>query len=146
MNVEGKHTLDLPIDLVWKHILDRSVLEEVTPGVKELIELEPHRYEAKSSIKLGPVKGSFKGNLLVHDIKDHESFVLTLEQDSAIGSANADIVVHLKGNGGQTNVEYGGEAKLTGVIGRLGQRVLGGVVRTLAKQFFDDFEKKVKSE
>jgi len=146
MNVEGTHTLDLPIDQVWKHILDRSVLEAVTPGIQELIELEPHRYEAKSSIKLGPVKGSFKGNLFVHDIKDEESFVLTLEQDSRIGSANADIVVHLSADRGQTNVEYGGEAKLTGVIGRLGQRVLGGVVRTLAKQFFEDFEKKVKSE
>jgi len=146
MNVEGKHTLDLPIDLVWKHILDRSILEEVTPGVEQLIELEPHRYEAKSSIKLGPVKGSFKGNLLIHEIKDQESFVLTLEQVSSIGSANADIVVHLVEEDGRTQVEYGGDAKLTGVIGRLGQRVLGGVVRTLAKQFFDDFEKKIKSQ
>lgn len=144
MLVKGNSTLDLPIQQVWKHILDRSILESVTPGITELKELEPNKYEAISDIRLGPVKGSFKGKLNVHDICESESFILSLVQNSNIGSAQADIEVRLKSNGDQTEVVYNGKANLTGVLGRLGQRVLGGVVNSLAKQFFGDFEKKVK--
>lgn len=144
MQIKGNYTLDLPVLIVWNHILDREILESVTPGIKELKEIGPHQYEALSEIKMGPVKGSFKGKLNVHDIRDQESFILSLTQNSNIGTAQADITVFLKQEGGQTEVTYEGSANLTGVIGRLGQRVLGGVVNSLAKQFFGDFEKKVK--
>lgn len=144
MKVAGSHCIDLPIDQVWASILDRHVLEEVTPGVTELKEIAPNNYEAKSDIKLGPVRGSFKGKLLVHDISDENSFVLTISQKSSVGDANADIAVRLSSDGDRTNVAYDGEAKLSGVLGRLGQRVLGGVVNSLAKQFFIEFEKKMK--
>lgn len=145
MQVEGAHQLDLPINVVWANMLDRAILEEVTPGVSELVEVAPNQYEAKSDIKLGPVRGSFKGSLTIHDMVDQQSFVLSLAQDSAIGSANADITVKLSANGDQTELRYSGDARLTGVLGRLGQRVLGGVVNSLAKQFFNDFEEKMKT-
>ena len=145
MQVQGTYTIDLPIDKVWAHILDRAILEEVTPGVSQLIEVQPNQYQAISEIKLGPVKGSFKGSLDVGDIIPTESFLLSLSQKSSIGSAQADIKVALQAKEDQTEIKYGGKANLTGVIGRLGQRVLGGVVNSLAKQFFGDFEKKVKS-
>lgn len=146
MQVEGVHQLGLPLQMVWINMLDRAILEEVTPGVSELVEVAPNQYEAKSDIKLGPVRGSFKGRLTMHDLVDQQSFVLSLAQDSAIGSANADIAVHLSAIGDQTELRYNGEARLTGVLGRLGQRVLGGVVNSLAKQFFNDFEEKVKTK
>lgn len=145
MQVKGAYTLDLPKDKVWLYILDRAILQEVTPGVSELIELQANEYEAISEIKLGPVKGSFRGRLNVHDVLQSESFVLSLTQNSNIGSAQADITVQLKSRGTQTEIDYHGIANLTGVLGRLGQRVLGGVVNSLAKQFFGDFEKKVKA-
>lgn len=144
MLVTGSYTLDLPLEKVWDHILDRAILEEVTPGVSKLEELQPNLYDAISEIKLGPVKGSFKGKLEVHDVHDTESFILTLAQNSSVGSAQADIEVFLKSHGDKTEITYNGKANLTGVLGRLGQRVLGGVVNSLAKQFFSDFERKVK--
>ena len=101
MQVKGAYIVDLPIDKVWRHILDRAILQEVTPGVSQLIELQPNEYEAISEIKLGPVKGSFKGRLNVHDVLQPESFVLSLAQNSNIGSAQADITVVLKSQGDQ---------------------------------------------
>lgn len=145
MQVKGAYIVDLPIEKVWQYILDRAILEEVTPGVSQLIELQHNEYEATSEIKLGPVKGSFKGRLKVHDVLKPESFILSLTQNSNMGSAQADITVQLKSLSTQTEVDYHGIATLTGVVGRLGQRVLGGVVNSLAKQFFGDFEKKVKA-
>ncbi len=145
MKISGTHTIDLPTDRVWKTILDRAILEEVTPGVSELVEEAPNQYKAISEIKMGPVKGSFKGKLKVKEVEEPNSFVLSIAQDSSIGSANADIKVELSEAGEQTQVKYNGDAKLTGVLGRLGQRVLGGVVHSLARQFFTEYEKKVKS-
>jgi carbon monoxide dehydrogenase subunit G len=145
MRVEGLRELSLPLELVWSNMLDRAILEQVTPGVSELLEVEVNHYEATSDIRLGPVRGRFKGSLIIHDIVEQQSFVLSLTQDSSIGSANADITVQLSANGDQTELRYSGDARLTGVLGRLGQRVLGGVVNSLAKQFFNDFEERVKT-
>ena len=144
MLVQGMYTVNLPISMVWKHILDRAILEEVTPGVSELVEVEPNVYDAISKIKLGPVQGSFKGRMHVQEIKAAESFVLSLTQNSSVGSVQADITVTTRQEGDQTVINYEGNANLTGVLGRLGQRVLGGVVHSLANQFFNDFEKKIK--
>ncbi len=145
MLVEGKHTIDIPLERLWPFILDRSILEEVTPGVNELEEVEPNKYKATSEVKMGPVRGRFTGDLQVCDITEKESFTLSLTQQSKVGTADADIVVHLTSSEDKTEVSYKGDARLTGVIGRLGQRVLGGVIKTMAGQFFDNLEKKLKT-
>ena len=103
MQVQGTHTLGLPIRRVWNHILDPAILQEVTPGVTQLIELEPNQYEAVSVMKIGPVRGTFKGQLNVRQVKPHESFVLSLSQNSTIGSAQADIEVSLIEKEGNTD-------------------------------------------
>ncbi|MBX2874108.1 MAG: carbon monoxide dehydrogenase subunit G [Saprospiraceae bacterium] len=141
MKIEGDYLLKASPATLWEKLLDTETLAKITPGVKHLEETAPDQYIATSEIKIGPVQGSFKGDLSIKDKKEPEGFTLVLKQKSKIGNATAEVKLNiLPQSGEETTVKYEGKAKLSGVLARTGQRVIGGVVKTLAKQFFKALE------
>ena len=46
----------------------------------------------------------------------------------------------------QTEVSFNGDVKLSGLLASMGQRVIGSVSNTLAKQFFANFEKEIEKD
>lgn len=141
MKIEGDHSLKASPAILWEKLLDTETLARITPGVKHLEMTEPDQFIATSEIKIGPVQGSFKGNLSIKDKKEPEGFTLVLSQKSKIGNATAEVKLNiLPQTGEETTIKYEGKAKLSGVLARTGQRVIGGVVKTLAKQFFKALE------
>lgn len=146
MKIEGDHSLKASPAILWEKLLDTETLAKITPGVKHLEMTEPDQYIATSEIKIGPVQGSFKGNLSIKDKKEPEGFTLVLSQKSKIGNASAEVKLNiLPQTGEETTIKYEGKAKLSGVLARTGQRVIGGVVKTLAKQFFKALEAELDS-
>jgi len=146
MKIEGDHSLKASPAILWEKLLDTEILAKITPGVKHLEMTEPDQYIATSEIKIGPVQGSFKGNLSIKDKKEPEGFTLVLSQKSKIGNATAEVkLTILPQTGDETTIKYEGKAKLSGVLARTGQRVIGGVVKTLAKQFFKALEAELAS-
>jgi hypothetical protein len=63
-----------------------------------------------------------------------------------MGNANAEGRIALKSTGdNQTEVHFNGDAKLSGTLARMGQRVIGGVANTMVKQFFQNLESELKT-
>lgn len=144
MKIEGNHLLNASPEAIWKKLLDTETLAKITPGVKHLEMTEPDEFIATSEVKIGPVQGSFKGHLSIKDKKEPEGFTLVLTQKSKIGNATAEVTLHiLPQESGQTNIQYEGDAKLSGVLANTGQRVIGGVINTLSKQFFKALEEEL---
>ena len=147
MHLDGTHTLDAPLDQVWQALQDPDTLARVVPGIKELNPKGEDTYEALSQIKLGPVSGKFSGEMAVEDKRPPEHFVLRMTQDSKIGNVAAEGSIDLKAiNDTQTEVKFAGDAKLSGTLARMGQRVLGGVAKSLTKQFFKNLEEELKED
>ena len=71
--------------------MDPKVLVRVTPGIKTLKPQGPDNYEAISEVRVGLVKGEFKGNLSINDKVDKESCTLVLDQKSKMGNVVAEI-------------------------------------------------------
>ena len=46
-------------------------------------------------------------------------------------------------NGKTTEIDYKGDAKLSGRLAMMGQRIIGGVINSLSKQFFDALDKEI---
>lgn len=146
MKIEGDYSLKASPAVLWEKLLDTDTLAKITPGVKHLEMTEPDQYIATSEIKIGPVQGAFKGNMAIKDKKELEGFTMVLSQKSKIGNATAEIQLNiLPQTGAETTIKYEGKAKLTGVLASTGQRVIGGVVKTIAKQFFKALEKELAS-
>ena len=141
MHFDGSHYLNAPPEKIWIMLQDPEVLARITPGVKSLKSLGEDRYEASSEVKLGLLSGSFKGQMEVVDKIDNQGFILNLKQHSKIGNVSASGKINLKSTDqGQTEVTFSGDAQLTGTLARTGQRVLGGVAKTMTNQFFQALE------
>lgn len=144
MKINGNYTLNVTPKNFWKMVMDPEVLEKVTPGIKELKEQSPDNYEAISEVKVGPVRGNFKGNLSIKDKVEEERCTLVVDQKSKMGNVVAEIVMTLAPTGdSQTEVKYTGEAKMSGTLASMGQRIMSGVVSTLSKQFFKSMEAEI---
>lgn len=147
MNLKGTHTLPISREQLWTLLMDPDFLAKVTPGVTRLESTGEDSYEAIAEIKMGPVKGAFSGDLKVKDKEEPASFVLEVSQKSKIGNVSAIINLGLEAmDEQQTSLSFDGKAKLSGLLARMGQRVLSGVASTLTKQFFAALEEEVSSD
>jgi len=145
MHLTGKHTFNASNETVWNLLMDTDVLTRITPGITRLEEIEKDKYTAIADVKMGPVSGSFKGDMEVADKTEPEYFMLKVKQNSRIGNVSADVAIHLKNvSEEETELTFEGDARLSGLLARTGQRVLSGVANTLTKQFFSALEEEVE--
>ena len=143
MQLEGTHTFATPQEKVWELLNDPGVLARTTPGVKELRPLGEDSYEALADIKMGPINSLFKGSLKITDKTQPEGYKLRVDVDAKIGTIAAEATISLHQEGDGTQVSFAAEARFTGVLARMGQRVLGGVGRMFTKQFFQALEREL---
>ena len=124
--------------------MDPKVLQRITPGISELNTLGDDKYQAISRIKIGPVKGSFEGQLELKDKIENTNATIVINQKSKIGNVSAEIKMQLTDLHGTTEIEYKGEAKLSGKLAMTSQRIMGGVISSLSKQFFKSLNNEIK--
>lgn len=146
MHLEGKHSLNAGPEEIWKLMMNPEILARITPAISRLEPIGADKYKAIAEVKLGPVKGSFEGEMEVADKKEPEHFTLLISQKSRMGNANAEGRIRLEPDGDHTIVHFNGDAKLSGTLARMGQRVIGGVANSMVKQFFQNLEDELKSK
>lgn len=145
MKINGNYTLNVTPSVFWEMVMDPDILEKVTPGIKELKKQGPDSYEAISQVRVGPVKGNFNGNLAIKDKVQHESCTLKIDQKSKMGNVIAEIAMKMVPlEDDKTDIQYTGEAKMSGTLASMGQRIMSGVVSTLSKQFFKSMEEEIE--
>ena len=142
MTISGYHKFDASPSTLWKMLNDPDVLAKITPGIKTLESIGTDEYKAISVVSIGPVRGSFEGTLSLKNKVENISTSVVIDQKSKIGNVSAEITLKLDVESeNETSIKYEGNAKLSGMLARMGQRIVGGVVSTLSKQFFTSLEK-----
>ena len=83
------------------------------------------------------IKGTYLGDVELTDPQPPNSFVLKASGAGAPGTVNADVTVRLEeADGGTTKLRYDADAVVGGAVGGVGQRVLSGVAKKTAGEFF----------
>ena len=148
MQLQGDHTFSASQRHVWERLNDAGVLARITPGLHELQIQEEDTYRAVFAIKMGPINSTFSGTLRVVDRVAPEQFRLLIDIAGKVGTVAAEATVTtarlVDGAQERTTVTFSAAAKLTGVLVRMGQRVLSGVGRMLTKQFFQALEQELQ--
>lgn len=141
MQLRGSHIFDAKAASVWQVLMNPDLLAKVVPGVTRLETLSENNFKSILTVKVGPVSGSFSGNLQLENIDPEKSFTLTAKQNSNIGNANAIVKININMvDDKQTELVFDGDVKLSGMLATMGQRVVGGVANTITKQFFTNLE------
>lgn len=141
MQLKGSHKFPASAHTLFNMLMDADTLAKITPGVSTLEATGEDTYKAIANVKLGPVSGSFSGDLEVAEKVTPQSFLLKIKQNSKIGNVSANVQIGLQEVGPEeTELSFDGKANLSGLLARTGQRVLSGVANTLTKQFFKALE------
>ncbi|MCU1537605.1 MAG: carbon monoxide dehydrogenase subunit [Humibacillus sp.] len=137
MKIAGSATLAADPQQVWDAFHDPAVLARCLPGCERLTELSPDHYAMTVTAGVAAIKGTYDGEVSLRDPHHPESFTLKASGSGAPGTVDADVVVRLTpSTTGGTALSYDADASVGGVIGGVGQRMLAGVTKKMAGQFF----------
>jgi 2-furoyl-CoA dehydrogenase large subunit len=133
---EGRVTVPVPPEQVWRTLLDPRELAAVIPGCHALETTGHNVYRAELSIGVGPVRGRYDAHIRLEDIVEPRSFRLVGEGIGALGQARGEGLVELSPTAGGTSVSYRYSVEVGGKIAAVGGRMLEGAAKVLVGQFF----------
>lgn len=136
MKVTGSATLHAPVEKVWEALNDPAVLVRTIPGCQQLEETGPDAYRMTITAGVASIKGTYLGDVRLTDPDPPRSFMLRAKGSGGPGTVSADVKVSLRENGNGTRLDYDADAVVGGMIGGVGQRVLTGVAKKTAGEFF----------
>lgn len=137
MKINGKAALQASPERVWTALNDPAVLVATIPGCERLEQTGPDRYRMTITAGVASITGTYVGDVELADPQPPSAFTLRASGAGAPGTVSADVRVTLDADpAGGTLLKYAADATVGGAIGGVGQRVLSGVARKTATQFF----------
>lgn len=146
MQVNGTYVFDAQRETVWSRLLDPDVLASCIPGCEELKLVGDDKYDATIRVGIGAISGTYSGTVTLSDRDELTSFKLTVEGKGAAGNVRGEGVLDFNDQGTSTEVQVSGDAQVTGLIARVGQRLLGTASKTLMDQFFGCLTSRVEAD
>ncbi len=144
MRVEVSHLLAYPRDRVWDVLLDPDVLARVMPGVEKFEETGPEQYALSMKLGVPAVRGSYTGKVQIVDKHQPDSYRLRGEGKGGPGWAKGDVLMTLASEGAGTRVTAQGNAQIGGTIAGVGQRMMEGVAKAMAREFFESIDRELQ--
>ena len=143
MTMTGEVNLPANREAVWAALNDPEVLKSCIPGCQELTKVSDTEFEAVAKVAVGPVKASFKGKISLQDLDPPNAYTIRGEgQGGVAGFAKGGAKVRLEpGEEGGTKLIYDVEATVGGKLAQLGGRLVNGVAKKNADEFFACFVK-----
>lgn len=141
MKVSGDATLHAPRDRVWEALNDPAVLVQTIPGCQRMETIGVDAYQMTLAAGVASIKGIYQGEVRLTDQAEPDSFTLKAAGAGAPGTVSADVKVTLAAGPEDTTVlTYDADAIVGGMIGGVGQRMLAGVAKKTAGEFFGNVD------
>lgn len=145
MKIEGTYEIHAPRERVFAALVNSEILQRCIPGCESLERTGDDVYVATMKAGIGPVKGTFKGNVHLKDMQPPEHYRMTVDGKGGPGFVKGSGNFHLAEADGATIVKYEGEMQVGGVIASVGQRMIEAAAKMLAAQFFKSLEEELKA-
>ncbi len=137
MKVSGSHELGAGPEQVWAALTDPAVLARTLPGCLSLERIGADEYRVTVEAGVGSIKGVYSGRVALADQRPHSGYTLQASGQGGPGTVDATAAVTLTATPeGGTRIAYDADAVVGGTVGGVGQRVLAGVAKRTAGQFF----------
>ena len=140
MEMHGERRIPAPRQEVWERLNDPETLKECIPGCQSVEKLSDTEFEAKVRAKVGPVSANFSGKVTLTDLDPPSGYTITGQGTGGVaGFAKGSAKVALEEKGGETVLRYGVDAQVGGKLAQIGSRLIDGVARKMADDFFTRF-------
>ena len=144
MDMTGEYTIPAPREKVWEALNDAEVLKASVPGCETLEKVSDTEFTATVMARVGPVRTKFNGRVTLSDIDPPNGYTISGEgQGGAAGFGKGGARVTLTGTDGETVLRYEANASVGGKMAQIGSRVVEGVAKKMADDFFARFAEQV---
>jgi hypothetical protein len=141
MTMKGEVTLPADRQAVWVKLNDPEVLKACIPGCQSLEKTSDTSFAAVAKIKVGPVSATFKGAVDLTEIDPTNGYRISGAGEGGVAGfakGGARVALADAPDGGCV-LSYDVEASVGGKLAQLGGRLIDGVAKKMADQFFSNF-------
>jgi carbon monoxide dehydrogenase subunit G len=146
VNLDGSAVLHADPERVWSVITDPAVLARTIPGCLSLEQVGDDEYKMNVSVGVGAIRGTYAGEVKLTDQQRPQSYVMHASGAGAPGNARATVTINLEANGEGTTLTYSADAVVGGPVAGVGQRMMTGVAKRMAGQFFNAIDAELTGE
>lgn len=140
MDIIGSQRIPASRQQVWDALNDPEILKACIRGCESFERNGPDGFSATVTMRVGPIKAVFRGEVTLSDIEPLHSYVITGEGKGGVaGFAKGKAKVTLADDADETILSYTVEASLGGKLAQLGSRLIDSVARKEADAFFSAF-------
>jgi uncharacterized protein len=140
MRIENTVEVDAPLDRVWALVNDIPRVAPCMPGAALTGALDDKTYEGTVAIKLGPLRMTYKGKVVVEEVDEanHSARLAASGRDTkGAGTARASVETRLEPAGdSHTRLLVTSDVQLTGKVASFGR---GGAINDVATRLFGQF-------
>ena len=141
--LEKEYHIDLDQEEVWGAINDPEILAEILPNCESLEPISERQFTAHINVKIGPISSKFESTLEMFDLKEPDGYKFRVQGNGKKGSMNGQGEIKLFPNGSVTVFTFIAKGNITGIIARVGQRLIEATGKRLMDQGFENFKNRV---
>ena len=136
MNLDGSAVLHADPEKVWAVITDPAVLARTIPGCESLEQTGNDAYKMNVTVGVGAIRGTYAGDVRLSDQQRPSSYVMHASGAGGPGNVRATVTINLEPHSEGTALTYSADAVVGGPVAGVGQRMISGVAKRMAGQFF----------
>ena len=147
MEMNGSQLIDESQTIVWDSLNNPDILKRCLPGCDSVEIVSPDEFSIALMAVVGPMRIRFKGSLSIKDAKPPISCHMVFAGQGGVagfGKGSADISLFSVDGGTQLN--YQATAQVGGKLAQVGSRLIDGVAKKIADDFFIAFRKELSGE
>ena len=146
MKIESSWTIVADRETVWTALLAPELLASCIPGCKKLEATGEDTYDISLTAGVASITATYTGSVSVTDKRHPDSYRMVVEGTGSGGFVKGEAVVSLAVISDGTEVSVVGDAQVSGVVARVGQRLMGSASKMLMNQFFNCMKTRIESE
>ncbi len=144
MEMTGEQLIPASQGDVWRGLNHPEVLKACISGCESIEKLSGTEYAIVTTAAIGPVKAKFRGKLVLADLDPPNSYSLSFDgQGGAAGFSKGSANVSLATEAAGTRLSYAVKAQVGGKLAQIGSRLIDGVAKKMADDFFSAFNQKM---
>lgn len=145
MRVTGDYTFDANIQTVWDALQSPDTLASCIPGCDSIAPSGEDSYQIDLNVRVGAVSGKYTGEISIENVRRLESYTMVVSGSGRGGTVRGSGDLSFSESDGRTTVSITGDTQVTGIVARVGQRLLGGASRMMMNQFFNCLKSKIEA-
>ena len=143
MDMEGSRALAVTQQQAWDGLNDPQVLKICIPGCEKIERTGDNQYAVVVAVKIGPVQAKFNGKITLSEVNPPASYTIGFDGQGGVagfGKGAAQVKLSPQADGPGCLLDYKVQAQVGGKIAQLGQRLIDGVAKGMAEDFFKRFD------